>query len=37
MDFWLLMSVMDDYNPGVILSAELAVFLRTAASCNNDL
>lgn len=37
MDFWLLMSAMDDYNPAVTLRAELAVSIRTAASCNSDL
>lgn len=37
MDFWLLMSAMDDYNPAVTLRAELAVSIRTAASCSGDL
>lgn len=37
MGFWLSMSAMDDYNPAVTLRAELAVSIRTAASCNGDL
>lgn len=37
MGFWLLMSAMDDYNPAATLRAELAVSVRTAASCNGDL